>query len=41
MFEELVRRLDDWAWADDVGPRRTPNAFVRGIDEFPVTFRAV
>jgi cytochrome P450 family 142 subfamily A polypeptide 1 len=41
MFEELARRLDDWAWADDVGPRRTPNAFVRGIDAFPITFRAV
>jgi len=41
MFEELIRRLDDWAWADDIGPRRTPNAFVRGIEKFPVTFRAV
>ena len=40
MFEELISRLDDWAWADDVGPRRLPNAFVRGITEFPVTFSA-
>jgi cholest-4-en-3-one 26-monooxygenase len=38
MFEELVARLDDWAWADDVGARRTPNAFVRGIESLPVTF---
>jgi cholest-4-en-3-one 26-monooxygenase len=40
MFEELIARLDDWAWADDVGPRRLPNAFVRGITEFPVRFSA-
>ncbi|HEY8216970.1 MAG TPA: cytochrome P450 [Acidimicrobiia bacterium] len=40
MFEELVRRLDDWAWADDLGARRTPNAFVRGIESLPVTFTA-
>jgi cytochrome P450 family 142 subfamily A polypeptide 1 len=40
MFEELTRRLDDWERADDLGPRRTPNAFVRGIEAFPVTFRA-
>jgi cytochrome P450 family 142 subfamily A polypeptide 1 len=40
MFEELTRRLDDWSRADDLGPRRTPNAFVRGIEEFPVTFTA-
>ena len=40
MFEELIARLDDWAWADDLGPRRLPNAFVRGITEFPVTFSA-
>jgi cytochrome P450 family 142 subfamily A polypeptide 1 len=40
MFEELISRLDDWAWADDIGPRRLPNAFVRGITEFPVTFSA-
>jgi len=40
MFEELISRLDDWAWADDLGPRRLPNAFVRGITEFPVTFSA-
>ena len=40
MFEELTRRLDDWARADDLGPRRTPNAFVRGIEAFPVTFTA-
>ena len=40
MFEELTRRLDDWACADDLGPRRTPNAFVRGIEAFPVTFSA-
>ena len=38
MFEELISKLDDWAWADEVGPRRLPNAFVRGITEFPVTF---
>ncbi len=41
MFEQLVRRLDDWAYADDIGPRRLPNAFVRGITEFPVTFTAI
>lgn len=40
MFEELISRLDDWARADDVGPRRLPNAFVRGITEFPVVFKA-
>ena len=40
MFEELIARLDNWAWADDIGPRRLPNAFVRGITEFPVTFSA-
>jgi cytochrome P450 family 142 subfamily A polypeptide 1 len=40
MFEELTQRLDDWSWADDLGPRRTPNAFVRGIEEFPVAFTA-
>ncbi len=40
MFEELVARLDDWAWADDIGPRRLPNSFVRGITEFPVRFTA-
>jgi cytochrome P450 family 142 subfamily A polypeptide 1 len=40
MFEELTRRLDDWERADDLGPRRTPNAFVRGIEAFPVTYRA-
>lgn len=40
MFEELTRRLDDWARADEAGPRRTPNAFVRGIESFPVTFTA-
>jgi cytochrome P450 family 142 subfamily A polypeptide 1 len=38
MFEELIARLDDWDWADDVGARRTPNAFVRGIESLPVTF---
>ena len=41
MFEELTRRLDDWAFADDIGARRIPNAFVPGIRELPVTFRAV
>jgi cytochrome P450 family 142 subfamily A polypeptide 1 len=41
MFEELIRRLDDWAWADDLGARRTPNAFVRGIESLPITFRAI
>jgi cytochrome P450 family 142 subfamily A polypeptide 1 len=40
MFEELVDRLDDWAWSDDLGARRTPNAFVRGIESLPVTFTA-
>ena len=40
MFEELTKRLDDWAFADDVGPRRLPNAFVRGITELPITFSA-
>jgi cholest-4-en-3-one 26-monooxygenase len=39
MFEELIARLDDWAWADDLGARRTPNAFVRGIESLPVTFQ--
>jgi cytochrome P450 family 142 subfamily A polypeptide 1 len=38
MFEELIGRLDDWAWADELGARRTPNAFVRGIEALPVTF---
>jgi len=38
MFEELIGRLDEWDWADDVGARRTPNAFVRGIESLPVTF---
>jgi hypothetical protein len=38
MFEELIARLDDWAWADDIGARRVPNAFVRGIESLPVTF---
>jgi cytochrome P450 family 142 subfamily A polypeptide 1 len=38
MFEQLIARLDDWAWADDAGARRTPNAFVRGIESLPVTF---
>lgn len=41
MFEQLVTRLDDWAHADDIGPRRLPNAFVRGITEFPITFDAI
>jgi len=41
MFEQLVTRLDDWAYADDIGPRRLPNAFVRGITEFPITFTAI
>jgi len=40
MFEELLGRLDDWAWADDLGARRIPNAFVRGIESLPVTFSA-
>lgn len=40
MFEELTRRLDDWAFADDIGARRIPNAFVPGIRELPITFRA-
>jgi cytochrome P450 family 142 subfamily A polypeptide 1 len=40
MFEELLARLDVWAWADAIGPRRLPNAFVRGITEFPITFSA-
>jgi len=40
MFEELTRRLGSWSRADDIGPRRTPNAFVRGIEELPVTFTA-
>jgi cytochrome P450 family 142 subfamily A polypeptide 1 len=38
MFEQLIARLDDWAWADDAGARRTPNAFVRGIESLPFTF---
>jgi cholest-4-en-3-one 26-monooxygenase len=41
MFEELLRRFDDLAWADDIGPRRLENAFVRGITELPITFRPV
>ena len=40
MFEELTKRLDGWAFADDIGARRIPNAFVRGISELPITFRA-
>ena len=39
MFEELTKRLDDWAFTDDIGARRIPNAFVRGISELPITFR--
>lgn len=41
MFEQLTKRLDDWAFADDIGPRRLSNAFVRGITELPITFSAV
>jgi cytochrome P450 family 142 subfamily A polypeptide 1 len=41
MFEELIGRLDDWAWADEVGARRVPNSFVRGIETLPITFRAI
>lgn len=41
MFEELLRRFEDFAWADEIGPRRLPNAFVRGITELPVILRPV
>jgi cytochrome P450 family 142 subfamily A polypeptide 1 len=40
MFEELTRRFDSWSFTDDIGARRLPNAFVRGITELPVTFAA-
>ncbi len=41
MFTELLARFDRWAWADEIGPRRLPNSFVRGITEFPITFRSI
>ncbi len=41
MFTDLLARFEDWTWADDIGPRRLPNAFVRGITEFPINLRAV
>jgi len=40
MFEELTKRLDDWSFTDEIGARRIPNAFVRGISELPISFRA-
>ena len=36
-FEEFLARVASAAWADDKGPRILPNAFVRGVTEFPVT----
>jgi cytochrome P450 len=36
-FEEFLARVASAAWADDQGPRILPNAFVRGVTEFPVT----
>jgi len=38
MFEELISKLDDWAWGAKGGPPPQPQAFVRGITEFPMTF---
>ncbi|MEV0595389.1 cytochrome P450 [Nonomuraea cavernae] len=40
-FEEWVARVGSAAWADPVGPRLLPNAFVRGITSFPIELRAV
>lgn len=41
VFTELLARFDRWAWADEIGPRRLANSFVRGITEFPITFRSI
>ncbi|MEV0409111.1 cytochrome P450 [Actinoallomurus sp. NPDC050550] len=35
-FEEFLARVASAAWADAEGPRILPNAFVRGVMEFPV-----
>lgn len=35
-FEEFLARVASAAWADARGPRILPNAFVRGVTEFPV-----
>jgi cytochrome P450 family 142 subfamily A polypeptide 1 len=35
-FEEFVRRVGEAGWADEVGPRILPNAFVRGVTSFPI-----
>lgn len=36
-FEEFLARVETAEWADSEGPRILPNAFVRGVTEFPVT----
>ncbi|RJL34458.1 cytochrome P450 [Bailinhaonella thermotolerans] len=36
-FEEFVARVASAEWADDLGPRIMPNAFVRGVSSFPIT----
>ncbi|TDD82802.1 cytochrome P450 [Actinomadura darangshiensis] len=36
-FEEFMARVATAEWADSEGPRFLPNAFVRGVTEFPVT----
>lgn len=38
-FEEWVARVRDATWADDLGPRILPNAFVRGVTSFPIELR--
>ncbi|TMR88635.1 cytochrome P450 [Nonomuraea basaltis] len=38
-FEEWLDRVREAAWADDLGPRILPNAFVRGVTSFPVELR--
>jgi cytochrome P450 family 142 subfamily A polypeptide 1 len=36
-FEEWVARVGSAVWADDLGPRILPNAFVRGVMSFPIS----
>jgi cholest-4-en-3-one 26-monooxygenase len=38
-FEEFLARVASAAWADAQGPRILPNAFVRGVMEFPVALK--
>uniref|UniRef100_UPI001C5F088D cytochrome P450 n=1 Tax=Nonomuraea rhizosphaerae TaxID=2665663 RepID=UPI001C5F088D len=35
-FEEWLARVGSASWADGTGPRRLPNAFVRGVTSFPI-----